>query len=237
MKNIDLHSDVKIVLSDKSGGVSKDKYKSLNLGLHVGDDALSVNKNREIFASEFNSNLDNLVFMNQVHSNSVLVVQKNGNYICDGLITNSKDLTLCVMVADCAGVIMYDAKTKVVAALHVGRKGAFLGIITKAFQKMQTTFGSKSEDIHAFISPHIRDCCYEIDGKVLKEAQKKCNFALTKRGNRAFLSLEEMIYKEFETLNITHVKKEKICTSCDANYFSYRRDGVTGRFGIGVKIL
>lgn len=237
MKNIDLHKDIKVILSDRFDGVSKKPYDSLNLGFHVKDNPLHVQKNREIFASFFDTPVDNLVFMNQVHSNSVLTIDKNGSYICDGLITNNKNLVLCVMVADCAPVVLYDSKNKVSAALHVGRKGAFSNIIKNAFQKMQTSFNSNAKDIYAYIGPHIKSCCYEIDGKVLKEAQKNFNFAIVKKDYKSFLDLEEIIFSQFEALNIVHVKREKTCTCCNTDYFSYRRDGVTGRFGVGVEIL
>ena len=237
MKNVALHEDIKIILSDRFGGVSKEPFDSLNLGLHVNDNSSCVEQNREIFASFFNSSINDLVFMSQVHSNSVLFVQENGKFICDGLITNNKNLTLCVMIADCAPVVLYDAKNKISVVLHVGRKGAFLGIIPKAIQKLKDNFNSSNEDIYAYIGPHIKSCCYEIDGKVLKEAQKNFDFALIKKDNRYFLDLDEIIFSQLQDVNISHIKNEKICTCCDENYFSYRRDNVTGRFAVGVKIL
>lgn len=237
MKEIALHEKVKIILSNRDGGVSKEPYNTLNLGYHVGDNEENVTKNREIFASYFDTPLKDLVFMNQVHSSSVLVINENGNYICDGVITKSSELVLCVMVADCAPVILYDSKNEVISALHVGRKGAFLGIITKAFNKMKSSFNTSCDDLYVYVGPRIKSCCYKIDTKVLKEAKKHFAYSLIRKGRDEYLDLDEIIFKELDTLGIQNIKVEKACTCCSKEYYSYRRDGITGRFGVGVKLL
>lgn len=123
------------------------------------------------------------------------------------------------------------------SVLHVGREGAFLNIISKTIQKMNIVFNSKNEHIHAYIGPFIKSCCYEIKNNVLEYASIKYPFALVKNNNKYFLDLEKIIINQFIANNISHVKNENTCTSCNTNYFSYRRDGVCGRFCVGVKIL
>lgn len=102
MKNINLHPKIKVILSDRFGGVSNQNYDSLNLALHVNDNILHVERNREIFASYFNTKVSNLVFMNQVHSDGIKVIENNQIHDTDAILTTNKNLVLCVMVADCA---------------------------------------------------------------------------------------------------------------------------------------
>ncbi|MDR0468227.1 MAG: peptidoglycan editing factor PgeF [Campylobacteraceae bacterium] len=237
MRDIALHKEIKIVLSNRFGGVSKKPYESLNLGLHVGDNGSCVQKNRDIFASHFNLDSDSLIFMNQVHSDKVIYVKEKGKFTCDGVITQDRNLALCAMVADCVPVVLYDSKNRVSSAIHAGREGAFLNIVLKTLQKMREDFNSQSQDVFVYIGPHIKKCCYEINNEILEDAKKRFGFAVDKRGDRCFLDLEAIVLKQLNDYGVLHIKNENICTCCDNDYFSYRRDRVTGRFVVGVKIL
>ncbi|MFV0481007.1 MAG: peptidoglycan editing factor PgeF [Campylobacteraceae bacterium] len=237
MKEILLHKGVKIILSDRFGGVSKAPYQNLNLGLHVNDNVLHVKKNREIFANYFSTTTDNLVFMDQIHSDKIQIATSNKLQSCDAIIKKDKNLVLCVMVADCAPIVLYDAKKEIASVIHAGRAGAFLDIVSKTYHKMRDEFGSHAKDIYAYVGPFIKSCCYEINGTVLDEPKEKFAFALTTRNDKYFLDLEQIILTQLANCNILHVKTENICTCCDTNYFSYRREGVCGRFAVGAKLL
>ncbi|MDR2790275.1 MAG: peptidoglycan editing factor PgeF [Campylobacteraceae bacterium] len=237
MKKIFLHEAVQVVLSDKTGGVSEGAYKSLNLGLHVGDKPLSVEKNREIFASYFGVSANELCFMEQVHGSFASVAKKGETLKADALITREKNLVLCVMVADCAPVILYDNDKKAVAAVHAGRKGIFSGIIANTVSAMQREFGSEPKNMRSYIGVSIRSCCYEIRGEVLSEAAERFAYAVESRNGRHFLSLHTILKKQLYKSGVKDIIDDKICACCDENYFSYRREGACGRFGAGVKIL
>jgi YfiH family protein len=237
MKEILLNKEVKIISSDRTGGVSGGAYKSLNLGLHVGDNPLNVEKNREIFASYFGANAKELCFMEQIHGSFVAAAKKDDTPKADALITQDKSLILCVMSADCAPVILYDSDKKAVAAIHAGRKGAFLDIITAAILSMKRDFKSETENMQAFIGPSIKSCCYEIEGEVLKEAMTRFSSALQEREGRWFLDLQKIIIAQLIANGVTNITADNTCTCCDKNYFSYRRDGICGRNVTGVKIL
>lgn len=107
------------------GGVSEEKFISLNLGDHVGDEPKNVAKNREILASKLGIDASRLKFMKQIHSNRVEILRKIDDEIppCDGLVTNLKGVALCVMVADCSPILLIDKKRDVIAAVHAGRAG------------------------------------------------------------------------------------------------------------------
>ncbi|MDR1555270.1 MAG: peptidoglycan editing factor PgeF [Campylobacteraceae bacterium] len=236
MREIFLHEDIQVVESDRFGGVSKGRYESLNLGLHVGDEPLNVNKNREIFASFFDADVAQLCFMEQVHGNSAIFIDTNSTPKADAIIAKNRDLILCVMVADCVPVVLFDAKNSIIAAVHAGRKGVFSDIITNTVSIMRHDFETKPENVKAFIGASINACCYEIKDEVAKEAKEKFAFALEKRDEKYFLNLQKITKLQLNKNSITDILHEDICTSCDKRYFSYRRDGICGRFGIGVKI-
>jgi YfiH family protein len=231
MREIFAHR-VKIIVSDRFGGVSEGRYESLNLGLHVGDDPLKVEKNREIFASYFGASSKELCFMEQMHSSIVKKAKRGETPEADALISADRGLVLCVMVADCVPVILYSAQA--VAAVHAGRKGVFSDIIANACEAMRTKFGAK--EINAYLGVSIRSCCYEIRGEVLSEAMERFPYALKSQDGRYFLSLQTILKKQLNENGVVNIIDENVCSCCDRNYFSYRRDGVCGRFAVGVKV-
>lgn len=86
-----------------------------NLAYHVGDIKQNVDKNRQNLALKLGFKNEDLVYMNQVHGNNVLIVDKNSEKLiddCDGIITNTKNLPLMVMVADCIPILFYDEKKR-----------------------------------------------------------------------------------------------------------------------------
>jgi YfiH family protein len=172
--------------------------------------------------------------MDQIHSSLVALAKKGETPKADALITQEKDLVLCIMVADCAPVILYDNDKKAVAAVHAGRKGVFADIITNVCEAMRSEFGVK--ELNAYIGASIHACCYEIQGEVLDEAKKRFLYALTCQNGRYFLSLQTILKKQLHENSIVNIMDDGICTCCDKNYFSYRREGVCGRFAVGVKI-
>ncbi|MDR2080340.1 MAG: peptidoglycan editing factor PgeF [Campylobacteraceae bacterium] len=235
MREVFAQEWVKIITSDRFGGVSEGAYESLNLGLHVGDKPSCVQKNREIFASYFGVNAKELCFMKQMHSSAIAIAKKGETPKADALITKEKNLILCVMVADCIPVVLYDNDKKTVAVIHAGRKGIFSGIISNVCEAMRTEFGIK--ELNAYIGVSIRSCCYEIQGEVLSEAAKRFAYALSNRDGRYFLSLQTILKRQLYENGIVDITDDGICSCCDKNYFSYRRENTCGRFAVGVKIL
>lgn len=163
-----------------------------------------------------------LVFMKQIHSDIVAVVDKSSPVIeCDAMITNDKDVALCVVVADCIPVILRDNVKKVVAVAHAGRVGSYKDIIKKTIEKMKKEFTCKEDDIDINFGPSIKKCCYEVGSEVIDGYEE---FASIKNG-KIYLDLIELNKKGLKNLEI-----DSTCTSCDTNYFSYRRDATKERF-------
>ncbi len=223
-------------ITDRYGGVSQAPFDSLNLALHVGDKVEDVLENRIRVSQKYNFSIKNLIFMDQVHGNHVAVIEHamdNRIENCDALITNQRKIPLMVMVADCIPIMIYDPRKKVIGVAHAGRNGTFMRIAQKTILKMQERYDCVSEDIMIGIGSSIRQCCYEV-GKDLVDICTK-NF-----GEGFIMIRDERYYLDLQALNLSQflesgVKKENIeisptCSACDENYFSYRREGKTGRF-------
>ncbi|MFK5880621.1 MAG: peptidoglycan editing factor PgeF [Sulfurospirillum sp.] len=224
---------MRYIFSDRFGGVSKPPFESLNLALHVEDDFFAVVKNRAVLAKKLGT--QNLVFMEQVHRSNVEIITKKKSQTVsqtDALVTNIKGVALCVMVADCIPVLFYDKLKGVVAVAHAGRNGVKEKIANKTIQKMQDKFFSKVEDIMIYIGPSIKSCCYEVKD----DATKGFENYLHSEGEKIYLDIVSKCINDMKSMGIIgrNIKLSPICTCCDKNYFSYRRDGETGRFCGGI---
>ena len=209
--------------SSRFGGVSKAPFDTLNLGFHTGDAAAAVAKNRELLKREIKAG--SLVFMEQIHSDYVLEVTSENlsDFVktapkCDALFTRLLNVGLCVMVADCAPIIVSDEKQGIIAAIHAGRAGVCAKILSKCVLKMK----SEPKDLKIIIGAHIKGSCYEIGDMNLGE------FNAYKNGG--FFDITAALRAEINALGATNYEISEICSHCDKNYFSYRRDGKTGRF-------
>ena len=217
------------LFTDRFGGFSQGVYDSLNLALHVGDNPENVKLNRDVLIEKINT--ENLVFMDQLHQDNIEIISsKNQNKAveCDGMITALKDVALCVMVADCIPILFYDSSRKVIAVAHAGRNGVYLKIANKIIEKMIVDFSCSAENIKVFIGPSIKSCCYEVKNDVTKGFENYLHI----NSGKIYLDIVQKCIYDMQSIGI---KKENTdisatCTSCDKDYFSYRRDGITGRF-------
>ncbi len=202
-----------------------------NLAYHVGDIKENVDKNRQNLALKLGFKNEDLVYMNQVHGNNVEIVDDSSpKYIdnCDGLITNTKNLPLMVMVADCIPILFYDEKKYVIAAVHAGRNSTFLRIAEITAKKMIENFSCKPEDIKVIMGPSIQKCCYEVNDELLKivETSFGKEFCIGKN-----INLQGINKKLLEDLGIINIEISDICTKCSNEpYFSFRKNPKTGRF-------
>ncbi len=220
---------MKYLFTDRFGGVSNGAYESLNLALHVEDNLQNVTINREILSQKIGTK--NLVFMDQIHKDNIEIItdinQKKALQ-SDAMITNLKDVSLCVMVADCLPILFYDAKKEVIGVAHAGRGGVYLKIANKTIEKMIDKFSCDAEDIKVYVGSSIKSCCYEVKIDVTKGFEKYLHI----EDKKIYLNIVQKCVDDMQSIGIKeeNIDISPICTSCDKNYFSYRRDGVTGRF-------
>mgnify|MGYP001156929436 FL=1 len=213
---------------NSKGGFSKGIYESLNCGIGSKDLKKNVVRNLEKVAKQINTTKQNIILLNQVHSNKVINVRDifKIRRIGDGLITNRKKLALGILTADCAPILIFDPKKKIIAALHAGWKGAFKDIIGKTINKLNQK-GSKSKDLIAVVGPCISIKNYEVKkdflNKFLQKSKKNIKF-FKLYNKKIFFSLNS--YIKSQLIN-TKVKKIEIIHKDTFpkknNFFSSRR--------------
>ncbi|PSM52091.1 hypothetical protein CRN67_05690 [Campylobacter blaseri] len=206
--------------TNKFGGVSKGEFSSLNLALHVGDDKDKVLKNREILKNSLG--VKKLIFMEQIHSDKVEILRLQNQILnqCDAVITNLKDVALCVMVADCVPVIFVDSEKRCTGVAHCGRVGIVKNLASKTLNLMQSEFSVKN--VYIYVGPFIQPRCYEVGALDLNEFNKY-------KQNGKF-DMKGALVDELNALGVENINFLDICTHCSDEYFSYRKDGKTGRF-------
>jgi len=214
--------------STRHGGVSPEPFASLNLGLSSGDEREHVLENRRRFFGSLGIDPTEVALGFQVHGDSILLAREPGNYDSyDAFITNQKNVFVAVSVADCTPVLIYDAATGVVAAIHAGWKGTMKQIAAQTLQAMQTHFGSQPAACYAYVGTCISECAFEVDADVadcFEDRFKRFDtvpgkyFVDLKQANRAQLVAAGVPENQIEVspyCTVTHVQ----------DYFSYRKEG------------
>ena len=208
-----------------------------NLAFHVEDNEINVIKNRKNLALKLGYNYEDLVYMNQIHSANIIVVDENSPKLvdnCDSIITRSKNLPLMVMVADCIPILMFDDKQGIIAAIHAGRNSTFLEISKKTASFFIEKFSSNPEDIRVILGASIQKCCYEVSEDLSKIVENSFGKEFVENN---YIDLQGINKKQLNDLGIKNIEISNICTKCgDKSYFSYRKDKKTGRFA-GIIIL
>lgn len=215
----------------RTGGVSKPPFATFNLGDHVGDDPAAVAANRARLAKAVGLGENGIVWMNQVHSSTVAVVDHAGKSVdnTDGLVTTTPRLALAVVTADCVPVLMGDARAGVVAAVHAGRVGAANGIVARALETM-TSVGAHAADISVLLGPAVSGPSYEVPEEMAAEVEQLLpgSRTTTSRGTPG-LDLRAGIAAQLRSLGVRSIDIDPRCTVEDPKLFSHRRDATTGR--------
>lgn len=218
-----------MLFTARHGGTSTGKYSSLNLGDHVGDASADVANNRNVLRKLL-SRVEP-VFMNQVHGNEVIEIVENSQpkVTADALITRQSGLPLAVLSADCLPILIKGES--IVGVIHAGRKGILNGIIERTITKMRELGGS---ELSATIGPAICGGCYEVDIQMyLDVIEIDPNLATTPESHCLDLKKAATGQLLSQSVSVTDLG---ICTAQNPNYFSYRRDGISGR-SAGVIVL
>ena len=213
---------------NRNGGASKGIYKSLNCGRGSNDKNRDIRKNINKVCKKIGCNPNNLILLNQVHSNIVHKITKTPKKKLkgDSLITEKKGIALAILTADCAPVFIYDPINNFISALHAGWKGAYKKIIANTLKKLHLR-GSKNRDLVAVIGPCISKKNYEVKkdflSKFINLNKSNKRFFYTKN-NKIYFSLNDYIKEDFLKLgvkNIEIIKKDTFINS--NNLFSARR--------------
>lgn len=241
--------------STRIGGKSLTPFDTLNLGLAVNDNKAHVLENRRLFASVLGLNADKIVVPSQTHGKKVKRVTSEHagrgafDYAdsisdTDALITNTRGLTLSLHFADCGSVFFLDPVNRAIGLAHAGWRGTASKIVIETIESMKREFGSDPKDIQAAIGPCIGRCCYEVG----KEVAEQFFESFPNNENVIEQSLKNKWHVNLKTANYSllvqaGIKDENIsvsehCTCClKDEFFSYRRDGKTGRMSGWISLI
>ena len=213
------------------GGVSEAPYDSLNVSFGVGDDEVRVRQNRERIKAALA--LSCLVSSRQVHEDQVLIVDRKPekDFEADGydaLITDQPGVGLMIQQADCQAVLLADSRQKAVGVCHVGWRGSVANIIGKTITAMERYFGVDSNDLLAGVSPSLGPCCAEFVNFRQELPETFRSFQPTPE-HFDFWSISRMQLRK-AGVPPENISVAEICTVCDHDFFSYRRQRNTGRF-------
>lgn len=214
----------------RQGGISKNLYKSLNVGQGSNDDPEHITHNRTLITRYFNIEVENLITVHQVHSNEVVVVDRafiDKRPKADAIVTTTKGLAIGILTADCGPVLFADPQTGVIGAAHAGWRGSLNGILEKTIETMERQ-GAKRQSIIAVLGPCIGPCHYEVTSEFHKQfidcdKQFQKFFTKTNQKNHFNFNLWAFIMDQLKKAGIT-ASCLKLCTYTDEqHFFSYRR--------------
>jgi len=226
--------NVRSLQTTRIGGVSLPPYGSFNLGDHVGDAQQSVAQNRQQLAALMPSEP---VWLQQVHGTLVADADNAGCLIqADAAVARRHGTVCAVMTADCLPVLLCDEQGSVVAAAHAGWKGLAAGVIESTVKAM----GVAPSRLLAWLGPAISQRAFEVGEEVratfiAHDAQAVEAFVPAPHASETgkyHADIYLLARQRLHALGVQHVYGGEHCTYSDPErYFSYRRDGVTGRVG------
>ena len=230
--NWQVPNNIKALITTRTGGMSIAPFDSFNLGNHVGDDPSAVKKNRDLLVEQFD--LPHFpVFLNQIHSTRVLELPYSGNdFNADASYSNQPNQVCLVMTADCLPVLFASKNGNEVAAAHAGWRGLCDGILEETVAKFQCPHN----DIIAWFGAAIGPTAFQVGQEVVEQFmvwdnQAEQAFTIDPNSEGKYLgNLYQLATQRLNKLGITQISGGERCTYTEKDhFFSYRRDGKTGR--------
>jgi YfiH family protein len=243
-----LPPDVKAVCTTRAGGVSLPPFDGFNLGNHVKDDPLAVAANRALLAEELAEPLNEHsvvrpVFLQQVHGVDVVALYADApdGTVADACWSSDIGVACTIMVADCLPVLLTHPDGGVVAAAHAGWRGLAAGVIEQTVSAMCQAKGLNAQHLSVWLGPCIGPTAFEVGDDVRHAfTQADANMqryfkAHPTHSNKWLADLAGLARARLAALGIQDVHgNDSTSTWCtvgqSSRFFSYRRDGVTGRF-------
>ena len=224
-------ANVKALQTTRHGGVSAAPYDTLNLGMHVGDNPQAVARNRQLLEPLVPSEP---VWLEQVHGTIVANADAASCRVqADACTARHRGAVCVVMTADCLPILLCDEAGTVVAAVHAGWKGLAAGVIEATVNAMEVA----PHRLIAWLGPAIGQEAFEVGAEVRAAFiahQARAAEAFVAHGGQGkyHADLYLLARQRLEALGIRKVSGGNYCTYRQKDkFFSYRRDGVTGRMG------
>ncbi len=220
---------VRALSTTRLGGVSRGPYDSLNLGLHVGDDPQAVRENRRRLALQLPAEP---LWLNQVHGTDVAPHRRSSAEVtADASFTSAAGAVCGVMTADCLPVLLCDRAGSVVAAAHAGWRGLLAGVLENAIRAM----GVPPGQLMAWLGPAIGPGAFEVgddvrDAFAARSTEAIAAFVAATAPGKWMADLYLLARLRLAAAGVSDVHGGGLCTHSEPErFFSYRRDGRTGR--------
>ena len=231
---------VRAAVTTRRGGMSTGCWQGLNLGTHVGDEHTAVVANRQTIRESL-SLPSEPIWLNQVHGTQVVEVTAETDHLptADASISRHAGTVCAVMTADCLPLLLCDQQGKEWAAVHCGWRGLCDGLVQKAVSR----FKAAPEQLLAWMGPAIGQASFQV-GQEVRDAFTAAapSLAISDKLSQAFIEdssapdryladLYSITHTLLNAANVTAVYGGGFDTYTDAErFYSYRRDGQTGRF-------
>lgn len=233
---------IRFGFTERTGGVSREPYASLNLGTHVGDDpdAVAENRRRVLAALDAERLADRLLVPNQVHGDEVTVVSTGDadelarvrDEIArgaDAIVCTARDVPVMLCYADCVPVVLVGEGG--FAVIHSGWKGTYAGIAGKAARILARETGIDASEIDVYIGPHILGDEYEVSCELMERFAER--FPVIDASAGRLLDLSRAIRSSLEDAGVLkdRIVDTQLSTMRDnGRFFSYRAEnGTCGR--------
>lgn len=249
----------------RHGGCSEGEYASFNCNGYCGDNPGSVARNRQMLCGLLPVEPIELVIPHQTHSDKVRTIDityinrytterktstVGAGSACpntslegiDALVTQLPGYCLCISTADCVPVLLYDKRTRSIAAIHAGWRGTVSRIVEKTISTMAENYGTEGKDLIACIGPSISLEAFEVGDEVY-DTFAKAGFPMSiiaRKETKWHIDLWEANRQQLLARGVKpeNIEISGICTYADNDdFFSARRQGInSGRILSGIMI-
>jgi YfiH family protein len=220
---------VRACSTTRYGGVSAAPWDSLNLGGHVGDAEAQVAQNRQRLVEQLA--LPAMPqWLDQIHGQVVARLPASDPLPrADAAITRESGVVCAVMTADCLPVLFCSKDGSEVAAAHAGWRGLCNGVLEQTLSQ----FHCAPNDIHAWLGPAIGPLAFEVGSEVrtaFMAHDSQAEEAFRPAGNKYFADIWLLARHRLQAAGVHSISGSTRCTFHERDdFFSYRRDGITGR--------
>lgn len=179
--------------------------------------------------------LSGIARLNQVHGNGVFVLREGdvrGRGVVsegDAIVTSVRGIGIGISTADCVPILITDARGTVAGAVHAGWRGTTARILRHTLEKIEEEYGLKPSSLNAVIGPSVGRCCYEVGEDVASLFRDGFDdgieYLVETNGSKYMLDLPGINRSALEMAGVANIDALGICTKCNPNFYSYRREG------------
>ena len=226
---------IQTLVTKRTGGVSLAPFDSFNLGDHVGDLPENVLANRVLLRTYLPADP---IWLKQIHG--VKVSTPNARLLeADAVVTNIPDEVLVIMTADCLPVLFTNQSGTVIGAAHAGWRGLCAGVLENTVTEMIKLIRQDADkNLIAWLGPAIGPQAFEVGQDVLNAFQdfgisypQSAFSPISEKPGKYLTDIYSLARSRLESVGVDQIFGGQYCTVTQADqFFSYRRDGETGRF-------